>query len=293
MNGSWLCTTTLVCLVFGFTVVAAQQRLAVRLRFDEAQREEVADRPEPVADSVAGARPFACKLDRRRVDCDAAYNAVTLWNVRRVRIKNRRMRLSDTTRREKVKLLKFFTERDDRKGARPHLLGNVAGYTWSSTVRENGRRRDVSPHIAAYTLRRDYDSVRVAGGELPMFRMPEELWHRLPHEARYELNGLPVPGAVFQFIDGLILRTLDISDVKTEHSGTPVVSGQTYPDRMPLVILDGRRSTIEAWLRMCTSGAFRMSAEVRMSYFYMLPVEAVQLHGRDGIYGAICIGTVD
>lgn len=293
MNGSRFFAVLLMCLAFGSNEAAAQQRPEVRLRFDEAQREEVADRPDPTADSLDGALPFVCKLNRRRVASDAAYDAVTLWNVRRVRIKNRRMRLTDSTRREKVKLLKFFTERDSRKGARPHLLGNVAGYTWSSSVRENGRRRETSPHISAYTLQRDFDSVRRTGGEIPMFRMPEELWHRLSLEARYELNGVPVPGAVFQFIDGLILRTLDIREGDTQNSGKPVVSGQTYPDRMPLVIFDGRRTTIEAWLRMCTSGAFRMTAEVRMHYFYMLPVEAVQLYGRDGIYGAICIDFAD
>lgn len=274
-------------------VVTAQQRPEVRLRFDEAQREEVGDRPGPVVDSVTATRPFACKLNRRRVTCEEAYDAVTLWNAHRVRIKNRRMRLTDSTRREKVKLLKFFVERDRRKGARPHLLGNVAGYTWSSSVRENGRRRDVSPHISAYTLRREYDSVRLAGREVSLFRVPEELWHPLSPGVRYELNDLPVPSAVFQFIDGLILRTLDIRDDDPERPGEVVVTGRTYPDRMPLVIFEGRRSTIEAWLRMCTSGAFRMTAEVRMHYFYMLPLEAVQRYGRAGIYGAICIDTVD
>lgn len=293
MDGSRFFWTTLVCLACGMADVTAQQRPEVRLRFDEALREEVGDRPGFAVDSVTGVRPFACKLNRRRVTCEEAYDAVTLWNVRRVRIKNRRMRLTDSTRREKAKLLKFFVERDRRKGARPHLLGNVAGYTWSSSVRENGRRREVSPHISAYTLRREYDSARLAGREVSLFRVPEELWHPLSPGVRYELNDLPVPSAVFQFIDGLILRTLDIRDDDPEHPGEVVVTGRTYPDRMPLVIFEGRRSTIEAWLRMCTSGAFRMTAEVRMHYFYMLPLEAVQRYGRAGIYGAICIDTVD
>ena len=113
-------------------------------------------------DSSAAARPFAYKLNRRRTTEAAAYDAVTLWNVRKVKAKNRRMRLSDTTRREKVRLLKFFTERNRKKGVRPHLLGNVAGYTWADDVYdEPGHKwRSAPKHIAAYTLRDEYDSVR-------------------------------------------------------------------------------------------------------------------------------------
>lgn len=115
-------------------------------------------------DSLAAARPFAYKLNRRRTTEAAAYDAVTLWNVRKVKAKNRRMRLSDTTRREKVRLLKFFTERNRKKGVRPHLLGNVAGYTWADDVYdEPGHKwRSAPKHIAAYTLRDEYDSVRRA-----------------------------------------------------------------------------------------------------------------------------------
>lgn len=53
----------------------------------------------------------------------------------------------------------------------------------------------------------------------------------------------------------------------------PVVSGTTYPDREPLVFFCDAPSSIKAWLAMGLSGAFQGSAEVEMSYYYMLPVE--------------------
>lgn len=292
----WMAALVCGCMLGSVGYSAAQEppkRQAV-LRFDEATREAAADRPVgEVAADTARRRPFACKLNRRRVDEATAYDAVTLWNVRRVRLKNRRMRLSDTTRREKVRLLKFFIERDRRKGARPHLLGNVAGYTWSSSVRENGRWQQVAPYIESYTLRREYDSVRRAGGEVSMFRVPEELLHRLDRRADYVLDGVKVPGGVFQFIDGLILRTLTVLNPADGGPAAelprPRVEGDTYPDRVPLVIFGGKPSSVAEWLGMCTSGAFSTDAEVQMHYFYMLPLEAVQLYGRQGMYGAICV----
>ncbi|MFR4396962.1 MAG: hypothetical protein ACLT3Q_12320, partial [Alistipes finegoldii] len=119
------------CIYMGSAAAQEPLRPEAQLRFDEARQEAIADLPSPAfaADSSAAARPFAYKLNRRRTTEAAAYDAVTLWNVRKVKAKNRRMRLSDTTRREKVRLLKFFTERNRKKGVRPHLLGNVAGYT--------------------------------------------------------------------------------------------------------------------------------------------------------------------
>ena len=245
------------------------------------------------------ARPAVCKLNRRRVSFAEAYDAVTLWNVRRVRVKGRRMRQSDTTRRERVQLLKFFVERDRRKGARPHLLGNVAGYTWSSSRYDSVSRRwrEVPPHIATYTLRAEYDSVRLAGGEVSMFRVPEELWHTLPVDAGYVLDGVEVPGGIFQFIDGLILRTLTVVNPADEPQAAifrrPMVLGDTYPDRIPLVIFGSRRLSVAEWLRMCRSDAFRDAADLPMRYYYMLPAEAVSLYGPAGRFGAICISLAE
>ena len=171
--------------------VSAQepQKHEAELRFDQAQREELADEPFPAVavDSAVAGRPFAYKLNRKRTTEAAAYDAVTLWNVRKVKIRDRRMKLTDSTRREKVRLLKFFTERDRKKGARPHLLGNVAGYTWSNRIYDETARtrRTVPKHIATYTLRDEYDSVRRAGGDVSMFQVPEELWRRLSPKAVY------------------------------------------------------------------------------------------------------------
>lgn len=196
--------------------VSAQepQKHEAELRFDQAQREELADEPSPAvtAGFAAAGRPFAYKLNRKRTSEAVAYDAVTLWNVRKVKIRDRRMKLSDSTRREKVRLLKFFIERDRKKGARPHLLGNVAGYTWSNAVYDEAARtwRTVPKHIATYTLRDEYDSVRRSGGDVSMFKVPEELWRRLSPKAVYMLDGVRVPGSVFQFIDGLFLRTLEV-----------------------------------------------------------------------------------
>lgn len=143
----WIMT---VGFVAGGGEVAAQEPLrqgpqeeGVVLRFDEARRDTLADVPSATAETLpaAAGRPFAYKLNRRRVTREEAYGRVTLWNVRRVRVKNRRMRLADTTRRERVRLLKFFVERDRRKGVRPHLQGNVAGYRWSATSLEGARQR--------------------------------------------------------------------------------------------------------------------------------------------------------
>lgn len=245
------------------------------------------------------ARPAVCKLNRRRVSFAEAYDAVTLWNVRRVRVKGRRMRQSDTTCRERVQLLKFFVERDRRKGARPHLLGNVAGYTWSSNCYDSVSRRwrEVPPHIATYTLRAEYDSVRLAGGEVSMFRVPKELWHTLPADAGYMLDGVEVPGGIFQFIDGLILRTLTVVDPADDPQAAlfrrPMVVGDTYPDRIPLVVFGSRRLSVAEWLRMCRADAFRDAADLPMLYYYMLPAEAVSLYGPAGRFGAICISLAD
>lgn len=279
------CATAVCAVMMLFIGYAAAQeppKTEAVLRFDEAKREAVAEEISPRRADTADRLPYACKLNRRRVDEAKAYDAVTLWNVRRVRIKDRRMRLSDSTRREKVTLLKFFIERDRRKGARPRLLGNVAGYSWSASPRKDrGGWR-----ISAYTLRSEFDSLRQIRGSEAMFRVPEELWHALPPDARYELNGMPAPADVFRFIDGLILRTLDIVE---EEPGKWAVIGRTYPDRMPLVYFGGEPATIDLWLRMCTTGAFSSSADVQMYYFYMLPLEAVQRYGPQGMYGAICI----
>lgn len=276
--------------------VSAQEHEA-ELRFDQAQREELADEPSPAvtAGFAAAGRPFAYKLNRKRTSEAVAYDAVTLWNVRKVKIRDRRMKLSDSTRREKVRLLKFFIERDRKKGARPHLLGNVAGYTWSNAVYDEAARtwRTVPKHIATYTLRDEYDSVRRAGGDVSMFKVPEELWRRLSPKAVYMLDGVRVPGSVFQFIDGLFLRTLEVhtdrGTMARYDTDQGVVIGDVYPDRIPLVVFCGRPSTIGAWLKICHTGAFSVDAAVPMRYFYMLPVEAVQIYGLAGKYGAICV----
>ncbi len=152
------------------------------------------------------------------------------------------MRLADTTRRERVRLLKFFVERDRRKGVRPHLQGNVAGYRWSATSLEGARQRRQAVHIRTYTLRAEYDSLRRAGGIDRSGRIPDGLWHPLPHDARYLLDGIEVPGRVFQFIDGLILRSLDIRTDSATIDGRPLVVGRTYADRAPLVVIDGMPS---------------------------------------------------
>lgn len=276
--------------------VSAQEHEA-ELRFDQAQREELADEPSPAvtAGFAAAGRPFAYKLNRKRTSEAVAYDAVTLWNVRKVKIRDRRMKLSDSTRREKVRLLKFFIERDRKKGARPHLLGNVAGYTWSNAVYDEAARtwRTVPKHIATYTLRDEYDSVRRSGGDVSMFQVPEELWRRLSPKAVYMLDGVRVPGSVFQFIDGLFLRTLEVhtdrGTMARYDTDQGVVIGDVYPDRIPLVVFCGRPSTIGAWLKICHTGAFSVDAAVPMRYFYMLPVEAVQIYGLAGKYGAICV----
>ena len=276
--------------------VSAQEHEA-ELRFDQAQREELADEPSPAvtAGFAAAGPPFAYKLNRKRTSEAVAYDAVTLWNVRKVKIRDRRMKLSDSTRREKVRLLKFFIERDRKKGARPHLLGNVAGYTWSNAVYDEAARtwRTVPKHIATYTLRDEYDSVRRSGGDVSMFKVPEELWRRLSPKAVYMLDGVRVPGSVFQFIDGLFLRTLEVhtdrGTMARYDTDQGVVIGDVYPDRIPLVVFCGRPSTIGAWLKICHTGAFSVDAAVPMRYFYMLPVEAVQIYGLAGKYGAICV----
>ncbi len=274
-------------------VVLSQQPEAV-LRFDAVQREELTDEAAlfSVADTtIVATLPFACKLNRRRATEAEAYDAVTLWNVRRVCVKNRRMRLSDTTRREKVRLLKFFIECNRKKGVRPHLLGNVAGYRWSSFVRENGRWHEAPPSIGAYVLRQEIDSLcATLGGRMPT-HVPDELWHELPRPVRYVLDGTAVHGALFQFIDGLILRTLDIVRDATD-DGRPLVVGTTYPDRVPLVVFDGALTDIGTWLDMCSADLFSFTSEVPMRYYYMLPLEAVECFGPRGLYGAICVETL-
>ncbi len=150
-----------------------------------------------------------------------------------------------------------------------------------------------------------------------MFSKPSAMWHELSPRAIYMLNGQVVDPMTFRFIDGLILRTLCIDDPTYSASAAsvspstptfaasssrpvpdtmlpkvPTVRGTTYPDREPLVFFCGAPSSIQAWLAMGLSGAFQESAEVEMGYYDMLPVEAVQLFGERGIYGAICVDIV-
>lgn len=283
-----------VCGVSAQEPSASEAKPEVRLRFDEAQREELTDEVvhPAAADTAKLNGPFACKLNRKRTSEAKAYDAVTLWNVRKVRIKNRRMRLSDTTRREKVKLLKFFVERDRWKGVRPHLLGNVAGCSWSSVIRTKTGWRSVPTFISRYTLREQYDSLRRAGFD----DVPSEQWHTLSRKAVYVLNGERVPSSLFQFVEGLILQTLEVhtdsATMARYDTDQGVVIGQTYSDRLPLVIFDGAPSSIDMWLKLCRVEAFSTKASVPMHYYYMLPLEAVQLYGERGKYGAICIDLV-
>lgn len=257
------------------------------LRFDEALREELDDLPDhhkPLETDTMSR--IACKLNRRRVDFAEAYGAVTLWNIRRVKVRQRRMSLTDTTCREEVRMLKFFVERNRRKGVRPHLLGNVSGYRWTVERFDTVSRRHIStePFIHAYTL-------RDGAGPAAKF-VPDALWHTLTPDATYRLNGVEVPGGVFQFIDGLILRTLNIyGDVAGHPHG--LVDGDTYPSRLPLVFFNGTQSSLASWLSMCHAGAFSVDAALPLYYFYMPPAEAVSLYGERGKFGAICISVID
>ena len=147
-------------------------------------------------------------------------------------------------------------------------------------------------HIATYTLRDEYDSVRRAGGDVSMFQVPEELWRRLSPKAVYVLDGVRVPGSVFQFIDGLFLRTLEVhTDPGQWHVTIPTrgCPRGCIPRPDTLVVFGGQPSTIESWLKICHTDAFSVDAAVPMRYFYMLPVEAVQIYGLAGKYGAICV----
>lgn len=285
-------------LVVGNGMGQEPPKMEVELRMDAAEREELAEEalPAAAADSVSSERPFAFKLNRKRVAEAAAYDAVTLWNVRKVRAKNRRMRLTDTTRREKVRLLKFFTVRDRRKGVRPHLLGNVAGYVWGAGYWQDRRYVELPTHIEAYTLREEYEAARRRMGEESLLRVPDELWRPLSFDAVYVLDGVCVSSQIFQFLEGLFLRTLEIhTDTATMDryaTDRGVVIGDTYPDRRPLVTIGGKESTIAEWLKMCSANVFAMDSELPMHYYYMLPVEAVQRFGLRGRYGAICIELV-
>lgn len=265
----------------------AQQPEAV-LRFDQAREEELADRaPDRAADSAVAAarvRPLVFKLNRRRVTEEQAYDAVTLWNVRRVKDRLRRKRLEKGCRREKVRLLKFFIERDSRKGARPHLLGNVAGYNWTTDWGKTPL------HIGAYTLRTEMDSLRRAGVDVTSFYVtPQEFLYTVPVGSTYLLDGVRVSPEIFRLIDGLTLRTLDIRD---DAEGRPVVTGDTYPDRVPLVFLSGERVGIDTWMHLGEARAYEMDAGTPLHYYYMLPVEAVELYGPEGRFGAIHIDMV-
>lgn len=99
----------LAALVPGLWSASAQEpgRAEAVLRFDQAQRDTVADAPAALSALADTSSRVACKLNRRRVPFSEAYDVVTLWNVRRVKVKRRRMRLTDSTGREQVRLLKF------------------------------------------------------------------------------------------------------------------------------------------------------------------------------------------
>lgn len=279
-----------LCLAATLPAAAQNRRPEAVLRFDEAVREELA---EPAADTLqAGGADerFAVKINRRWVSEAEAYDRVTLWNVRRVRLKQRRLRLADSTARERVTLLKFFIERDRRKGMRPHLQGNVAGYSWNESRMVEGRWQQTAPYISRYLLRSEVDSARRAGWNAAKEPVPKTMWHPLPHDLLFTLDGRPVPGKVFQFIDGLILRTLNVVD---DGVSAPRVEGDIYPDRRPVVLYDGRRTTIDRWLALCSAGSFQLEAAVPMRFYYILPLEAVERFGPDGLYGAIEIHTAE
>ena len=177
-----------------------------------------------------------------------------------------------------------------------HLSGNAAGYNkWSSSRHVKVRSEPLPTHISFSILREEYDSLRRIGGFGPDSRVPDELWRELSSEARYVLDRAFVSGTVFSFIDGLILRMLDlfddpqhVSEVVYPHG---VVTEETSSDRMPSVVIGKEISDLRTWLRMCRSGTFWLSANVPMSY-YMLPVEAAITFSGRGKFGAICIESV-
>lgn len=133
------------------------------------------------------------------------------------------------------------------------------------------------------------------GGFGPDSRVPDELWCELSPKARYMLDGESVFGTVFGFIDGLILRTLDIFDAPQHLSEVVyphgVVIGETSSDRVPSLVIGKEMSDLRTWLRMCRSGTFWLSPAVPM-YYYIFPVEAAITFGDHGKYGTICIEPV-
>ena len=85
MKNMFIRTAALVaaCIYMGSAAAQEPRRPEAQLRFDEARQEAIADLPSPAfaADSLAAARPFAYKLNRRRTTEAAAYDAVTLWTL--------------------------------------------------------------------------------------------------------------------------------------------------------------------------------------------------------------------
>lgn len=111
----------------------------------------------------------------------------------------------------------------------------------------------------------------------------------MPPDAVYLLDGERVPGSSFQFIDGLILRTLEIytdsATMARYGAGRGVVIGDILPDRVPLVVFNGAFSSIESWLKMCRADAFSVSADVRCTISTCFPSKPCRPMGVRGKYG--------
>lgn len=258
-----------------------------RFRTDQAVTEQADDLPEEWNDVPAQGRLFGYMLDGKPVSRIEADNSLTLWNVSSVRSHRcrRRLRHAPHGKRIETTLLRFRT----RSRTRPHLKGNIAGYRWDYGEKGPAGRGPV--RITHYVLYSDYDSIRrIHGGKYTA--IPPAEWRSLPARTIYVLDGKVVRSDVMMFIEGLILQSLELKTDDTAlryggRRGDPVVMGRIYPDRRPLVLLDGDPLPLEKWLEMCRGDVITMESGI--NYFYMLPLEAVERYGKKGKYGVIYV----
>lgn len=292
MNGAVHFLAVLAACMAVRSAGAQNPTLGAELRMDEAVSERLTDPADGAVYEEEEVQPPTAYLVNGKVFTrDEADDLLTLWNVEDVQVLYCRQKLPGGGRIA-VRYLIFKMQ----KRYRPHLAGNIAGYSWSARAlvktRSGGKRVGPRAYIGHYILHTDYDSVRTVRGGGPL-RSSDVVARKLSPEAYYLLDGKPVPSDALRYLDGLIVKSLDYLPPREavarygECASQGAVVATLFEGRMPLILFDDVPVSFETWLKHCSGKYLNMGSP--LNYRFLSPLTAVERYGRKGIYGCIYI----
>lgn len=274
---------------------AQSDSMRVVLKTAEMTSEELSDTAEKTIQPKCEPSPlYIYILNDEVVSREQADDAVTLWSINSIK------RLDCTKKLRGGAILKnTYLIFETQKRYRPHLEGNVAGYSWRSLIEKEleedicaRNHRERPAFIGSYVLRSDYDSVKLATGRKSV-TAKDVKWRNLPRDVMYILNGNQINTDALKFLEGTIIKSLDYfsgDDVLAEY-GEESINGvfvaTTFPKRTPLIVFDGEPMTFAEWLKFCSGIHINMGTT--LNYQFIPPVGAVERYGEKGIYGCIYV----